>query len=195
MEEIYSRRKLQKLKKGRGRGTGRAGHKYQQWAANRSSPRKRRGRGGDFLCAAAVAGGFSFSVLAFCRLFWVLSCLLCSTSLPRGNQVDGLPRAVGTGAVVASWQPRRRATINTFAKKIKAFDKFCEVKLLRIFIFHLVWYVRTNLMQIFKWKRKSTEEVYHRRNFKKWANLGSNFGSFKMHWKWHKWGFYNSKGV
>ena len=46
------------------------------------------------MCAAAVAGGFSFSVLAFCRLFWVLSCLLCSTSLPRGNQVDGLPRAV-----------------------------------------------------------------------------------------------------
>ena len=79
---------------------------------------KHSGRGGDFLCAAAVAGGFSFSVLAFCRLFWVLSCLLCSTSLPRGNQVDGLPRAVND-------------------MKNKDFDETCQVCCLLIFVFQL----------------------------------------------------------
>ena len=42
----------------------------------------------------------------------------CVTSPLPGNQVDGLPGGASTEAVVASWHPRRRATIGTFAKKI-----------------------------------------------------------------------------
>ena len=43
-----------------------------------------------------------------------------------------------TGTVVASWDPRRRATIRIFDKKNKGFDEICKVFYLRISIFHLV---------------------------------------------------------
>ena len=49
----------------------------------------------------------------------------CVTSPSPGNQVDGLPGGVSTGAVVASWHPRRRATINIFDMKNKGLDENC----------------------------------------------------------------------
>ena len=48
----------------------------------------------------------------------------CVTSPSPGNQVDGLPGGVSTGAVVASWHPRRRATIDENDMKNKGFEKF-----------------------------------------------------------------------
>ena len=47
----------------------------------------------------------------------------CVTSSSPGNQVDGLPGEPGTGAVVASWDPDRRATIHETDMKNTAFDQ------------------------------------------------------------------------
>ena len=49
----------------------------------------------------------------------------CVTSSSPGNQVDGLPGGVSTGAVVASWHPGRRATIGENDMKNKGFDEKC----------------------------------------------------------------------
>ena len=59
----------------------------------------------------------------------------CSASLSGGNQVDGLPPALHTEAVSASWESQASATIDTFCHfdvnlekiqlriEIKQFDK------------------------------------------------------------------------
>ena len=50
----------------------------------------------------------------------------CVTSSSPGNQVDGLPGGViksNTRAVVASWDPDRRATIHESDMKNEGFDK------------------------------------------------------------------------
>ena len=86
---------------------------------------------------------------------------------PGGNQVDGLPPAFNTGTMVASWHPRRRATIGTFDRKNKVFDGTCPAMLLLISIFGLVGYVLTNFMYISTSKRKTTKEIHLRGNFKK----------------------------
>ena len=49
----------------------------------------------------------------------------CVTSPSPGNQVDGLPGGVSTGTVVASWDRRRRATIDIFDMKNITFDENC----------------------------------------------------------------------
>ena len=98
----------------------------------------------------------------------------CVTSPSPGNQVDGLPGGVSTGAVVASWHPGRRATIHIFDMKNKGFDENCKWMLANISIFHLVWYVSANFMQIFKWNGKSLEEIYFGRKFQNLVNLVSN---------------------
>ena len=48
---------------------------------------------------------------------------MCVTSPSPGNQVDGLPGGVSTGAVVASWDPDRRATIHIFEMKNECFEE------------------------------------------------------------------------
>ena len=103
----------------------------------------------------------------------------CVTSSSPGNQVDGLPGGVNTGAVVASWDPDRRATIHIFDMKNKCFEELCPRMLLLTPIFHLEWYVMTNTMQIFKWNGLSTEEIYPGRNFEKQGFFWSNFGNFR----------------
>ena len=62
----------------------------------------------------------------------------CVTSPSPGNQVDGLPGGVSTGAVVASWDSRRGATIRESDMKNKDFDETCQVCCLLIFVFQLV---------------------------------------------------------
>ena len=77
-----------------------------------------------------IAGGFSFSVLAFCRLFCVLSCLLCSASFSRRNQVDGLPRAVSPGfgfeqvnRAAKMWKRFRKHLVDLWMESKRILDK------------------------------------------------------------------------
>ena len=50
----------------------------------------------------------------------------CSTSLPGGNQVDGLPPAPSTGAVSASWPPGRKRTQTWFLMTFFEFSQKFE---------------------------------------------------------------------
>ena len=85
-----------------------------------------------------------------------------------------------TGTVVASWDPRRRATIHENDMKNKSFEKFCKVCRLRISISHLVWYVPTNLIDIFKETYKSLEKIYPRGNFTRWSKFDKILQFSKM---------------
>ena len=51
----------------------------------------------------------------------------CSTSHPRGNPVDGLPRVLRTGAVSASSKNLGSATIGNFRRKCCNLLKFKRV--------------------------------------------------------------------
>ena len=67
---------------------------------------------------------FVVSVVVFVVVFVVVLLVLggifcwekrCSTSLPGGNQVDGLPPALSnTRAIIASWAPERKRTRTEF---------------------------------------------------------------------------------
>ena len=68
----------------------------------------------------------------------------CVTSSSPGNQVDGLPGGVSTGAVVASWDPDRRATIHESDMKNKGFDQNRKLSVGNIPIFHkddMLWQI------------------------------------------------------
>ena len=83
-----------------------------------------------------------------------------------------------TGTVVASWHPRRRATIDENAKKIQTFDKFCDVMLLRFFILQLVCIIMILFMQILKQNDKVLKEIYHRRISEKSVKFRVEFWKF-----------------
>ena len=79
-----------------------------------------------------------------------------------------------TGTVVASWDPRRRATIGDFDMKKKGFDENRKYMCTNISIFQLVRDVLTNFIQVFKENCKSFEEIYPRGKFTR----SSNFDKF-----------------
>ena len=77
-----------------------------------------------------------------------------------------------------------------FTGRRKCFNENCKGFCLRILILHLVWYVLTNFIQIFKWKCKSLKKSIPAEN-----SLGDqiwqNFAIFKNALKWTMSGLQN----
>ena len=114
-----------------------------------------------FVCGAGALSSFAFLVCVFVCLFCVSGVCFCVALLyesPGGNQVDGSPLGLSTGAVVisSSLAPRRFITFATLNRLLET----CVCSLLDLLMEPLIFHVEVCVILCYGSRRFSHAMVY-----------------------------------